>query len=274
MTDTKETQSKPPQIYRSDQIDIYIANYLTSTARDDISKFFNKKYVNVKESDASYRAINHWESLGLLDDTRTDKQGWRKFSLLDLIWIKIILILREFGLSNKKILQVKQSLSKFPKFSEYSNFGYLEFYISAAYFHKKATYLLIFDDGLCEPVLEDEIAFHQIGFPISDHIKINLNEILTEIFPDKDLSPKSETKFSLSDEEIEIIEKVRLSDFDELSIKMKDGDVKYIDRIKTIDVNTRLNDLAKEEKYQDILSKYADGKLVSIKQKIKNKLDK
>ena len=60
-------------------------------------------------TDQTYRVIGSWVEYGLLDDSK-DGSKWKKFSLLDLLWIKIIDRLRDFGYPIRSIEKVKRSL--------------------------------------------------------------------------------------------------------------------------------------------------------------------
>lgn len=64
----------------------------------------------IKVTGQSYRAINNWESNGLLENARPQKSGWRRFNLKDLVWIRIISDLRSFGYPLKKLKLVKDRL--------------------------------------------------------------------------------------------------------------------------------------------------------------------
>jgi DNA-binding transcriptional MerR regulator len=54
--------------------------------------------------DLSYRKINDWDSKGLLTNSRENKNsGWRKFSILDIIKLRIISDLKQFGFDASRI---------------------------------------------------------------------------------------------------------------------------------------------------------------------------
>lgn len=57
----------------------------------------------VGDADITSRVLIGWTEQGLLDDRREDSQGWRKFSLYELLWIAIIKELRQYGMSLDKI---------------------------------------------------------------------------------------------------------------------------------------------------------------------------
>ncbi len=86
------------QINRSNQIcynrDFISAynKYRDAGGKNEDSNILNEKKYAIKDTDASYRSINHWSSLGLLDDVREDNnKGWRKFSIIDIVWLRILI---------------------------------------------------------------------------------------------------------------------------------------------------------------------------------------
>jgi DNA-binding transcriptional MerR regulator len=89
----------------------------------DISAFFGKRSIasafeltdalNViqfigTDTGATYRAINHWESEGLIPDRREEGQRWRRFSFVDFVWIKMIDQLRALGINLETIKRIKE----------------------------------------------------------------------------------------------------------------------------------------------------------------------
>ena len=54
----------------------------------------------------SYRTINHWDSKGFLISNREDKATWRKFSLAEVIWLKMLNDLRRMGVSIECVIDV------------------------------------------------------------------------------------------------------------------------------------------------------------------------
>ena len=79
------------------------------------------KRFELKDTEQTYRTINHWCSVGLLDDSRINSQGWRKFSMVELAFISIISALRNFGVPLETIKVVKEELFKVPVTEDYDN---------------------------------------------------------------------------------------------------------------------------------------------------------
>ena len=78
MTSCGETRIR--RLHVSDDYLIALGEY--SQKKDSGDKFVNlltKRRYTIKDTESSYRAINHWASQGLIDDAREDKEnGWRR----------------------------------------------------------------------------------------------------------------------------------------------------------------------------------------------------
>jgi DNA-binding transcriptional MerR regulator len=61
---------------------------------------------HLKDIGITSRVLSHWKSQQLLN-IKDEVSGWNKFSFADLMWLKIVQELREFGLPFKKIRKVK-----------------------------------------------------------------------------------------------------------------------------------------------------------------------
>src|SRR5208283_4920883 len=78
--------------------------------------FLRKTIFNLKDSklfvnDITYRKINDWDSKGLISDTRdSEKCGWRKFSIIGIVRLKIISGLRKIGISTEKIAVILDNI--------------------------------------------------------------------------------------------------------------------------------------------------------------------
>jgi DNA-binding transcriptional MerR regulator len=70
----------------------------------------NEKKYPVSKTDASYRTINSWSEAGLLLEEEDRNNGWRKFSILDLVWLEILKELRAIGFGLEKLQVLKKCL--------------------------------------------------------------------------------------------------------------------------------------------------------------------
>jgi len=91
-------------ILDTDSIALSLKEFLK---QEGIIKLLTKKGDTLVNKSISSRMLNHWEELNLIDNNRENGKGWRKFSILDSVWMEIIVELRNFGFPNDKILNVK-----------------------------------------------------------------------------------------------------------------------------------------------------------------------
>jgi DNA-binding transcriptional MerR regulator len=63
----------------------------------DLYELMNEKRLTVSETGINYRMINHWDHMNIIRFGRKGREGNRKFSFVDFIWIKVVNELRAFG---------------------------------------------------------------------------------------------------------------------------------------------------------------------------------
>src|SRR4051812_8400688 len=77
-----------------------LENFVDTRSLDklaDLYELITDKRLRVKDTGINYRVINHWDNKGLIRFGRNSKEGDRKFSFADFIWIKVVNELRSFG---------------------------------------------------------------------------------------------------------------------------------------------------------------------------------
>lgn len=104
----------------------------------------NKQF-SVSATGETYRTINFWESSGLIDNNREESSEWRKFSLLDIVWIMVINELTVFGYPIKKTLIVKKNLCH----SAEGEISLLEEYLYSLHL-KSYKVIIVHNDGTVE----------------------------------------------------------------------------------------------------------------------------
>jgi len=62
----------------------------------------------------------------LITSNRPDDKGWRRYSLIDVVWLNIIKELRRFGYPLDQILKVKKNISR-KSDNDPSDYPYLEY---------------------------------------------------------------------------------------------------------------------------------------------------
>lgn len=109
------TPPQPPAwLHRSFELSDIYADLALKPDYKKLRASLHQPLYTVKDSDISYRLLNHWSSEGLLEDHReAGSNDWRKLSLKDIFWIEVVKKLREFGLPLDNIKRTYYSLVKF-----------------------------------------------------------------------------------------------------------------------------------------------------------------
>lgn len=226
---------------------------------------FNDSIHSIREENHTYRIINHWESNGLIDSKRKDERGWRKFSLIEIIWLEIIKRLRQFGVSIKNINKIRKQLQRFQDKCEGSSFPELEFLCASFPIHKEPTYLLVYKDFSIDLALQSQMDVLEESLKSTEFIRISLHSVIKTLFPRKDFEPKINNKVVLNDQEMILMGHIRSGFFDEISITMKDGRINRLVK-STKNIERKLNELLSEKNYDTITLKRENGNIVSISQ--------
>ncbi|MDX1836044.1 hypothetical protein DIZ81_13320 [Legionella taurinensis] len=232
---------------------------------DETVTFLIEKKFNIKNVESTYRIINHWSKLGLFDDSRTDNKGWRKFSIVDMVWLRVLMELRTFGLSLEKMKKGYEIIK--------NKIAIFEFGIASCMM-KRGINLIIFKDGHIEITTRNAVALSESAryFNETSYIVISLNRCLELVFPNRKYTAELDA-IELSKKEIFLLEKLRLGQYDQIVLKMTNGDMKFIDTtIKHFDIG-KLTDILNNVSNGSFKIKKAKGKTVYVEETMKNKLD-
>jgi DNA-binding transcriptional MerR regulator len=72
----------------------------------------NEEIFSLKDTGLAYKNLKDWDDEGLLFAKREDKASWRKYSLIDLLWIKIIDEFRLVGTPRALIKKLKAAMGE------------------------------------------------------------------------------------------------------------------------------------------------------------------
>lgn len=259
----------PHLLAGGDGYDLAFANYTQSKGGKFLSSFLNEKRYTIKDTEQTYRIINHWSSLCLLEDERTDQSKWRKLSLLDLLWIHAVVELREFGFPLEKVRTVRESL--FPRGAKGTIIPFFEFAIAEVIAHKTEQCLIVFDNGSATAISGEMLDVNHRFSDIENYICINLNRVVSKVLKGKDFSPAFRNVQTLNEDETEVLLNMRSGKYESVSVKMKNGEIELIEATESIESQKKLIELLKDADYQNIEVKTRDGKIASIKRTVKKK---
>ena len=164
-------------IPRGDNFDRLFVDYLSHSK--ELHTAFHTPKFTVGDTDVAYRVINHWDETGLMPDGFDDKGGWRLFSLIEMVWLQIILHLRQFGLSLEQIKRAKEGIAAWDTKTKYYTF--LEYYLAAAVASDLNVYALVDQDGKGGLASDDEIETFKFMSPDADIVMISLKGILRKL---------------------------------------------------------------------------------------------
>jgi len=122
-----------------------------------LTPVFTKKDISI-----SYRALNHYDRKDILLIKRKKDNQWRKFNSIEFIWLNIIIVLREMGLSINKIFLLKK------KIFEDGNKGSID---KARFINKS------FEDEILFSIINNYelyiLIFYDGGYTFHDSISLN-----------------------------------------------------------------------------------------------------
>ena len=256
-------------VYRKEAFDIGYKDYFKNLGDNRISQILNDKERNIKLQTITRKQIYDWTKEGLID--ANENNGWRRFSIMDALWLKIICELREFGMGWNTIKIVRESL-EFEKSKYGVAMPILEFYTAFAIGNKMPVLLLVFKDGICVPTNYTQYKVAREFGEVENHIQINLNKILQDFFPAVDLKPIQKAELPLDVSEAELLAFVRLGSYEKVEIKYSKGKMEIILGTER-HASDKVFDTLKKKEYTDIrVLRNDDGVVTSLIAKRKRKL--
>ncbi|TGV03581.1 MerR family transcriptional regulator [Flavivirga rizhaonensis] len=215
--------------------------------------------------------LTYWQEKGLLEDKRNQEKGWSKFSLLDILWMSIILELRSFGLPNDKIKKVRNAF--FEKSTSDKNPELNQLILATIHVITYATpiFLVIDAQGNVSLLNDYDYVNNLKEGTIKNHIVVSLNQTVNENIEPLFSEPNFNTFTGLSKDEIQVLLIIRGKNFQSIKITKKNGEIDMIEGTERISEQNRIIDILKQHDYQDIELKQANGKLVYITRTVKTK---
>ncbi len=205
--------------------DWFDLNFLGGFLNSDLNiiKEFNEQKFTINEENISSRVLNHWYEKGIINDDRENKKSWKKFSVSELVWIRIVLKLRNFGLDLKRINQVKEQIHFYSNDESISQCPLLDFYMLVAVSSTIPIKFIVFESGQAEIVRQIDIDIaNQLQLITEDYISIDLNKILDKMFTKKTIRADY-FNYSKTNIEKEIFNSLYLEEVESFSTKIIKG---------------------------------------------------
>jgi len=260
---------------RVSPLQLEVEKYLADPSSQELSDQLNNEVrFTISETSIPYRALKHWEEMKLLRDQRGSDNEWRRFSFMDVIWLLLIRAFRVLGVSISTLKKVCTQLEtrRFSDRARQKSIQAFEYYFHLVMRERRPVAILIFDDETVEILAGNdmETRFAKVSNRLFVHV--SLNGLFQAFMEDFDVSPIYKSEKKLSPEEMEVLFLLRTGIYESVTVKQRSGKIEVVEMEQTLDTRKRIVDILKESDFQDISIKRTDGKIVSIKRKIRRKI--
>lgn len=214
----------------------------------------------------SCRVINHWEALGLIECERNNDSGWRKFNLIEYVWLHVVQKLREIGLALAKIAEIKAFY--FEKDAETDEITHVDYYLTAArIFRQPVFFVVLLNDNQAEFLDYREFQAALNHKLLGSYICINLNDLLNTFFVKK-VEPIYRTIAASSPHRDQALDLLVGEDYDIATIYKKDKNIQKVELDKYFDEKTTDYEIFEDYEDVDIIKKKRKGEIVMKKRKV------
>lgn len=218
----------------------------------------------------SYRTLNHWDSLDLIQCERDSGKGWRRFNAKEALWVSVIRKFRDLGVSHEKIRRCKPYF--FEEIHPSCTVDYVEYYIIGALYCQKPTFFLTLPDGQSEFMTYEEMNSAMHCEWLNEYICVHLNPLLNQIFHKIEIKSKFPLERSVSDEQYKLCDIMEDQDFDSMEVVKDKGEISRVNTKKTFPSNVTAHELQKDYLNVTIISKKIKGRPDSRTRIIHNNL--
>lgn len=226
---------------------------------------FNKRKYRVSEGPSS-RTLNHWVEQGIIEDGRQEAKGWREFSFSEVAWIEVIVALRKFGVSIQKIKTVNEELLRMKDFKHHiSKRVKFDFYLAHSIASKDPCYLLVFDEGSCQLLTQNELDLAKfLGSIPSNHLTIDLGVIARRILNNRGLNKTDYLGTPIAAEEDEVIAALRDKSVKRVEVSLVDGSIVTYSKVIRESPDSKLDAVINAYPFQEVSFKRHRGKTTQI----------
>lgn len=227
----------------------------------EMYEVITQERLTVKDTGINYRVINHWDEKGIIRFARNSKEGNRKFSFVDYIWIKLVIELRSFGVKLPVIKKIasdlyeplpmnelfegfeehehlldkyedKSEIVDFIKSGKYKeldlsqvNFNLLQILVSEALATRKPIWLLIFLDGDWFPFIKEKENVYPSSMLVKkefiSHIAVSVTEIIFSFFLEDRFRTYIEELHIFSEQEAKLLYHLKEGDYKKIFVLFK-----------------------------------------------------
>lgn len=246
-------------IPRGDVFHLDFANYQFDARFENVRKIMRDRRYTAGETKTAYRVINHWDQLGLLPEgVQGNDGGWRKFTLPEVVWLRVIARMRDFGVPLEKIALAKAGVMKWNE--KHEQYPYFEYYVAKAWFSTADPYVIMLNDGEAEVAAMSEIELAKL-FSSFDGLLISLKAVFKDIGIDP---TDADILRAVSDNEAELLGSIQHEGSKEVRAKIDNrGEITEIESTEVVSQplapHKIKNQLQNEKMYGRVVTKYEDG---------------
>ncbi|MSR78668.1 MAG: MerR family transcriptional regulator [Candidatus Taylorbacteria bacterium] len=213
----------------------------------------------VGDTDIAYRVINHWAQKNLLPEGCRSQNGtWRKFTTIELVWLNVIVRLRDLGLSLEKIASITKQIMKWE--AESQSYPIFEYCFALALASNSDPYVIYLFDGKADIATSREIESAKTIIGSRDMLLISIKSILSQM----GYSPLAPSPLlSLNRNEKKLLNEIRSDANTEVTARVKSGVISDINRTVSQVENPKFVELRNSFKqsngFGEILLKFSEG---------------
>lgn len=256
-----------PIIIRTTPTDHDFYDYHHEARFAEIRNKMREREYTVSKTGISYRVMSHWEKSGILPEGIKSTTGeWRKFSLVEVIWLEAVKRMREFGLSLEKIETACEHVMRWHKKTDC--YPDLEYFVVKADASSINPYILVLSSGYADVASIEDIELSKYSLGHSDLLLISIKSILEGRGAKV---RKAKPLIGLSSEEIELLWHVRGGESDEVKAKIRNGKIAEIETTDNYPEAPPMSQIGKKFKenrtYGEVNTKYENGRWQSAQVK-------
>ena len=216
-----------------------------------------------------YRVLSHWDSKGLIECERESMDGWRKFNLIEALWVSVIQRLRHLNTSLGDIGHIK------PNFFEMIDWecpiSLAEYYALCAVFLEKPTFFVL------APLWRDFFFYEELQTALATTlfescIIVHLNPLLNKLLPKEGVKSRFPFESRVTFEQQEIHEILAKEDFDRITFRKEKGKIYRCDIEKGFAPDVSEHVLKQGHKNLTITTNIVEGRTASRTRTIKKHL--
>jgi len=246
-------------ICQSEKIQDLLTLFRTRTAYYDMDKDWR-----------FYRVLSHWDSKGLIECERESMDGWRKFNLVEALWVSVIQKLRHLNTSLENIGHLKEDFFEIIDWE--CPISLAEYYALCAVFLEKPTFLVVAPPWWSDFFSYEELLIALAKTRFESCIIVHLNPLLNKLLPKEGVKSRFPFPTGITYEQQEILEILAKEDFDRITFRKEKGKIYRCDIEKGFAPDVSEHVLKQGHKNLTITTNIVEGRTASRTRTIKKHL--